>query len=105
MVILDSIWIAIISIYYELDCLLWNDQPIGSSDAAMRLWLIQSKLSEECWNIDTITKYNKYRFVPIETMDVTVDNIKYLYQEGNLLNDQKSHSTQDKNQDEEKKKI
>ena len=46
--ILDCIWISSISTYYVIDCILWNDQKIGLSDACMRLWFIKSKLSECC---------------------------------------------------------
>lgn len=83
--ILDCIWISRIGTYYVMDCILWSDQTIGSSEAAFRMWFIRSKLAE-CGRIDEISKENKFRFVAMETMEVNTENLQFLYRGGNLLN-------------------
>ena len=83
--ILDCVWIPRIATYYVMDCLLWTDQPIGLSEAAFRMWFVRSKLAE-CGPIDVVSKQNKFRFVAMEPLDVTVQNLQFLYRGGHLLN-------------------
>jgi len=82
--VLDCIWINDLNIYYVIDVIIWNDMKIYESDSSTRLWWVKTKI-ENNQDINIITKLNQYKFIPIITHDITVDNLYYVYKGGNLL--------------------
>lgn len=76
---LDCIFIHSTNTYYVMDIIYWLDHPVYDSDAEFRLWFLKSKLNE-CYQIDKVSHFNRYPFIPIQVYPVTEQNLTHLYQ-------------------------
>ncbi|CAD5123814.1 DgyrCDS12125 [Dimorphilus gyrociliatus] len=76
--VLDCIFNEALRTFFILDLMCWSSHPIYDSETEFRFYWLKTKYEEEGGNLNTMSKYNKFRFVNANRCDCSKESIEKL---------------------------